>query len=179
MLRLETPSVEIYDEKTGLFATTKKQIISLEHSLVSVSKWESKWKKPFLTKGAKTREETIDYVRCMVVTPNVDSATITVLANRYMGDIFEYIESEMTATKLRNDTQTTSREIITSEVIYYWMVAFNIPFECEKWHLNRLLTLINVCNIKSSPPKKMSAKDIASRNRELNEARKRKLQTGG
>lgn len=179
MLRLEIPSVEIYNEKTGLFATTKSQIISLEHSLVSISKWESNWNVPFLSKGQKTTEQTIDYVKCMTITPNVDEATYNILVNNYMQDIIKYIEMEMTATKIRNDNKSPNREVITSELIYYWMVAFNIPFECEKWHLNRLLTLINVCNAKSSPPKKMSKKELASRNKELNESRKRAMKTGG
>lgn len=175
MLKITIPSVDLYDEEREEFINSKEQSLQLEHSLVSISKWESKWKKPFLSKGEKTIEETIDYVRCMCTTQNIDPLTYKMLTNENLLQVRNYIEDEMTATTFSNDNKTINREIITAEIIYYWMIALNIPFECQKWHLNKLLTLINVCNIKNSPPKKMSKKDLARRNSSLNEARKQAM----
>lgn len=180
MLRLELKAYENYNETTNTFTTTKPQTICLEHSLVSISKWESKWNTPFLSKSHKTTEQALDYIKCMAVGQVIDDSTLNRLTKEHMLQINDYIEAEMTATKIRNENnKSASREIITSEVIYYWMIAHNIPFECEKWHLNRLLTLINVCNVKNSPPKKMSKSEIARRNAELNAARKKALNSGG
>jgi hypothetical protein len=154
--------------------------LSLEHSLVSLSKWESKWCKAFLTKDEKSFEETLDYIKFMTLTQNVDSEVYNYLTNGNISEINEYIEAPMTATYFSDEkTSKTSREQVTAELIYYWMIALNIPFECQKWHLNRLLTLIKVCNIKNQPPKKRSKKDIMSRNAALNAARKKQLNTKG
>jgi hypothetical protein len=179
MLKITLPSVELFDEKSGEFINTKEQELQLEHSLVSLSKWESKWEKPFLTKTDKTTEETIDYVRAMTLTQNVDPRVYYQVNRSILDEIADYINAPMTATKIRQDKKVTNREIITSEIIYYWMVSFNIPFECQKWHLNRLLTLINVCSIKNQPEKKMSKAEMYKRNRALNDARKAKLGTKG
>lgn len=179
MLKITIPSIEQYDESTNTFLHTKEQSLQLEHSLVSLSKWESKWKKPFLSKSEKTFEETIDYIKCMTITQNVDDETYMLITNDHIKQVRDYIEADMTATTFNNDKKSTNREIITAEIIYYWMITLNIPFECQKWHLNRLLTLINVCNIKNTPPKKMSKKEIASRNASLNAARKQSLQSKG
>lgn len=171
--------MEFYDEDNNEFIMFNEQVLQLEHSLVSISKWESKWHIPFLDGKDKTLEQIIDYVRCMTITQNVKPEVYNRLTEDNLKAINDYIENPMTATTFSDDNQRPSREIITSEIIYYWMVSFNIPFECQKWHLNKLLTLIKVCNIKNSPPKKMSRQEILSRNRALNEARKKNLNTRG
>jgi hypothetical protein len=164
---------------TNQFISLKTQELTLEHSLVSISKWESKWHRAFLAKGEKTYEETVDYIKCMTITQNVDDRIYSLLTNENVHNVREYIEAEMTATKFSNDKKGTNREIITSEIIYYWMIELNIPFECQKWHLNKLLTLINVCNIKKTPPKKMSRNEILRRNAALNASRRNSLNTRG
>ena len=180
MLRITIPAVEEWDEFKQEFVTTKEQTLCLEHSLVSLSKWESKWCKPFLTKQERTYEETIDYIKFMTLTPNVDPEVYNFLTNDNMTEINEYIEAPMTATTFSKDRPgKAGHEIVTSELIYYWMIALNIPFECQKWHLNRLLTLIKVCNIKNTPPKKMSRRDILNRNASLNAARRQQMNTKG
>ena len=180
MLRITVPAVEQWDDKNQEFISTKEQTLQLEHSLVSLSKWESKWCKPFLNKEQKTIEETIDYVRCMTLTQNVDPQIYNFLTNENIEQVNRYIEAPMTATWFSEDKNAkTNREQITSELIYYWMIALNIPFECQKWHLNRLLTLIRICNIKNQPAKKMSKKDVMSRNAALNAARRQQLNTKG
>lgn len=180
MLEITIPATELWDERNEEFITAKEQTLRLEHSLVSLSKWESKWCKPFLSKTNKTDEEIIDYVRCMTLTQNVPDEVYRCLTDDNIRKINEYIDAPMTATWFHEDkAKGTSREQTTSELIYYWMIALNIPFECQKWHLNRLLTLIRVCNIKNQPPKKMSKRDIMSRNAALNAARRKQLNTKG
>jgi len=180
MLQITIPAVEQWDERKQEFVTTKEQTLQLEHSLVSLSKWESKWCKAFLTKQEKTFEETLDYIKCMTITQNVNPEVYNYLTNKNIDEINKYIEAPMTATYFLDDkTVKTSREQITAELIYYWMIALNIPFECQKWHLNRLLTLIKVCNIKNQPPKKRSRKEIMSINAALNAARRKQLNTRG
>jgi hypothetical protein len=181
MLKLIIPSQEEFNEETNEFLLVKGQELQLEHSLVSLSKWESFWQKPFLTKANKTIEESIDYIRCMTITQNVDPKVYNLLTQNDISQVSAYIENPMTATTFSkdNNTQLVTREIITSEIIYYWMIAYNIPFECQKWHLNRLLTLINVCNIKNQPQKYKSTQEILRRNRELNAQRRAALNTPG
>ena len=179
MLKITVPEMEFYDEDNNEFIMFNEQVLQLEHSLVSISKWESKWHIPFLDGKDKTLEQIIDYVRCMTITQNVKPEVYNRLTEDNLKAINDYIENPMTATTFSDINQRPSREIITSEIIYYWMVSFNIPFECQKWHLNKLLTLIKVCNIKNSPPKKMSRQEILSRNRAVNEARKKNLNTMG
>ncbi len=113
------------------------------------------------------------------MTQNVNDNIYDLVTNENIKHVREYIDADMTATTFSNDKKSTNREIITAEIIYYWMIALNIPFECQKWHLNRLLTLINVCNLKNAPPKKMSKKEMASRNAALNAARKQSLHSKG
>lgn len=180
MLRITVPSRELWDERTQEFVKTKEQTLQLEHSLVSLSKWESKWNKAFLAKGDKTYEETIDYIKCMTLTQNVPPEVYNYLTKENIRQINEYIDAPMTATYITEEKSGKGKgEVVTSELIYYWMIALNIPFECQKWHLNRLITLVRVCNVKNSPPKKRSKRDIASRNAALNAARKKQLNTKG
>lgn len=180
MLHIVVPGRELFDESTESFITVKEQALKLEHSLISISKWESKWNKAFLGKEPKTPEETRDYVRCMTITQNVPDAVYNNLTNENLKAINEYIEAPMTATVLFEDkSKGHVQETITSELIYYWMIALQIPVEFQTWHLNRLITLIRVCNIKNSPPKKMSKNELANRNAKLNAARKAKFGTHG
>jgi hypothetical protein len=178
MLKLTIPDFEGWDEQNGMFIYVKETQLQLEHSLVSVSKWESKWKKPFISKDKKTQEETIDYIKCMTLTQNVNPLVYSAITPPVLKEIMDYIEDSMTATTF-SDKGKAGKEIITSEIIYYWMIANNIPFECQKWHLNRLLTLIKVCSIKNNPGKKMSEREILSRNKALNEARRARLHSKG
>lgn len=180
MLRIIIPATEQWDESKNEFVYTKSQSLSLEHSLVSLSKWESKWCKPFLSKEIKTAEETIDYIRCMTLTQNVDPNIYNYLTNENIIQVNRYIEAPMTATWFNsNNKGKPNSEQITSELIYYWMITLNIPFECQKWHLNRLLTLIRVCNVKNQPSKKMTKKELLSRNAALNAVRRKKTNTKG
>jgi hypothetical protein len=181
MLQIIVPlSPEGWDEKKREFVAPKTQTLQLEHSLVSLSKWESKWCKPFLSKADKTAEETLDYIKFMTITPNVKNEVYDHITRSNIQEINEYIAAPMTATTFTEDKRgKNNREIVTAELIYYWMIALNIPFECQKWHLNRLLTLIRVCNVKNTPPKKMSKRDIISRNAALNAARRKQMNTKG
>ena len=180
MLEIVIPETEQWDEVNQEFITSNRQILRLEHSLVSLSKWESKWKKPFLSNREKTYEETIDYIKCMTLTQNVNDTVYNLSDKDNIEKINKYICDPMTATTFKEDpNKKGGREIITSELIYYWMISLNIPFECQKWHLNRLLTLIKVCGIKNQPPKKMSKKDVMSRNAALNAARRKQMNSRG
>ena len=181
MLQITVPRREYFDENKQEFITYPQQVLTLEHSLVSISKWESKWKKPFLSKDPKTYEESCDYIRCMVVNQKNNNESYIGFDSEIFNQVSAYINDSMTATWFNENNVNKGRnsQIVTSELIYYWMIAFNIPFECQKWHLNRLLTLIKICEIKNTPSKKMSQKDIYARNRALNAARKRNLNTNG
>lgn len=178
MISIHIPEIELLDEKTMEFIKIKPQDLVLEHSLISISKWESKWHKPFLANNNKSTEEVIDYLRCMTITQNVDPRAYDFISKDDILRIDDYIQDSMTATTFSNQ-QKKNRDIITAEIVYYWMITFNIPFECQKWHLNRLLTLINVCTLKNQPPKKMSKSEIRSRNAALNAARRKTLNTRG
>lgn len=173
--KIVIPATELWDAKNNIFIYTKEQTIVIEHSLVSISKWESKWHKPFLSKEKKTNEETIDYVRCMTLTQNVDEAVYKCLTNENLKEIRDYIDDSMTATWFNEEKQNrSSSKQITSELLYYYMISYNIPMECQKWHLNRLITLIKVCNEENKPKKKMSKKELYSRNAAINAARRKK-----
>lgn len=181
MLKIIVPGGELFNADTSEFYYIKEQTLLLEHSLVSISKWESKWKKPFIDPfGEKTISETLDYIRCMTITKGVDPKVYKILPKSAIEKINDYIDDPMTATTFSGIDEQPSRKIVTAEEIYYWMVALGIPFECEKWHLNKLLTLIKVCSIKNqSKEKKMSGRQLMNSNRALNEARKARLGTKG
>lgn len=180
MLKIVIPEREFFNESTEKFEYSKSQEVTLEHSLISISKWESKWHKPFLDeKHQKTDEEFIDYVRCMSLT-NLPDEIFENISERNKIEILMYIDDSMTATWFAEDkTPPPSNKIITSEVIYSWMIQNEIPFECQKWHLNRLLTLIRVCSLENMPAKKMSPMSILSQNASLNKARRAALHTRG
>lgn len=181
MLQITVPVVpESYDPKTNEFIDAKTVTLQLEHSLISLSKWESKWCKPFLSKKEKTDEEIIDYIKCMTITQNVKPEVYECLTVENVEAINDYIYAPMTATTFRQDRNgRNNNRIVTSELVYFWMVSLNIPFDCEKWHINRLLTLIRVCNEENQPPKKMSKGDIMRRNAALNAARRKQLNSNG
>lgn len=179
-ITIVVPSMEFFDPVKNEFFQSKEQTLQLQHSLVSLAKWEQKWNKPFLSKEEKTQEEMLDYIRCMTITQNVDPGVYKRLTKENYDDIYNHINAQMTATTFSDkDNHKNSREIITAEIIYYWMITFGIPFECQKWHLNTLLTLIKVCGIKNAPSKKMSKKDILARNHSLNMARRNALGSRG
>ena len=184
MLTITVPAMESFDPISEKFFESKEQKLTLEHSLLSISKWESKWHKPFFSRNdrdRKTVEESRDYIRCMTITQNVDPLVYLALTEQNYKDILDYMEEPMTATWFndRDPKKPRPREVITAEVIYYYMTALQIPFSCEKWHFNRLMTLIRVCNEKSKPPEKMSKKAIMSRNQALNIARRKQFNTKG
>lgn len=181
MLKINIPSFEYYDEITGEFSNHKEAVLILEHSLLSISQWEAKWKKPFFSTDNKTMAQSIDYVRCMTINKDVDPLVYTKLTSAHFKKINAYIDDPMTATTITDNSKApkNKNEIITSELIYWEMTEFNIPFTCEKWHLNRLITLIRICSIKNTPPKKMKNKDIFAQNKALNEMRRRKNHSRG
>lgn len=171
MLILTISPKELYDETRNEFIECPSVTLQLEHSLLSISKWEAKWKKPFMDKKEKTYEEFIDYVRCMTITPKVDPTVYLRLTQKHFKAIDQYIHDPMTATTFHSWKQEKpGKKIITSELVYYWMVAAQIPWEAEKWHFNRLMTLIRIYGIENSNSK-MSKKDIYKQNRAMNAAR--------
>lgn len=180
MLVLKLGGIELFDERLGEFIQTKETTLQLEHSLISLSKWESKWHKPFLSKDDKTYDEIIDYVRCMTISQNVDPKVYYALKRSDLESIEKYLADPMTATVISKAGKKTRQRAVTSELIYSWMVTLGIPFNpCEKWNLNRLLTLIDVCNIENSPKKRMKNRDILKQNSSLNAQRKRAMGTRG
>ena len=179
MLELMIAGGEFYDESLEMFIEVKPTVLRLEHSLVSVSKWEAIWKEPFLSRKDKSERQTIDYLKCMTVGQNVDPMVYKCITPKQMKMIKEYISDEKTATTFNERGARPNRQVITSELIYFWMAQYNIPFECQKWHLSRLLTLIRIASIKNAPDEKMSKRAIMSQNRTLNEARRKALRTKG
>lgn len=179
MLHITIPGEEYWDEAKEEFVYEKEKTLALEHSLVAISKWESKWHKPFLGKEKHTEEELRDYIKCMTITQNVDPEVYTRLTSENWQAINSYIENPMTATWFREEKNKSAKEVPTSELIYYWMIACQIPFECQKWHLARLLTLIRVCSVKNAPPKKTNKRDMMANRTAMNRARRAKMHSKG
>lgn len=177
-----SPTETGYDPKTKqfLYSHSKDVTLTLEHSLVSLSKWEAKWKKPFLSQDELTREETIDYIRCMTITQNVDPNVYKAIDSNIIRQVNEYIKDPMTATWFSKDENKSRQSVVvTSERIYYWMIALQIPPEYQKWHLNRLITLIRICEIENRPKKKMSRTDTLAQYRALNAKRRSAFKSKG
>lgn len=181
MLTIKVPiGPEEWDDEKEEFVEPPYRLLELEHSLISISKWESKWHKAFLSVKEKTIEETLDYIKCMTLTENVDPDVYNHLTQDNVTQINKYIEAPMTATVFQKDRNNgKSKEVTTSELIYYWMIAQNIPFECQHWHLNRLLTLIRVCSMKNSTPTKRSKGDLMRNYAELNKANRARFNSKG
>jgi hypothetical protein len=181
MLKIVVPGIEAFDNAASQFVTQGEFVLELEHSLVSLSKWESKYEKVFLTKETKTDEEVRGYVRAMTLTPDVPEEVFQKLSEENFEQINQYIDAKMTATRIYelHEAPKTKQETVTAELIYYWLVAFQIPWEAQYWHLNRLFTLIRLCSVKAEKPKKMSKGELIRRNRELNAQRRAKLGTKG
>lgn len=180
MLTIIVPAIEMWDESKEEFVSAKEQVLFLEHSLVSLSKWEKKWHKSFLFTKEKTNEEAIDYIRCMTLNSDVDQDVYSRLTRSNFDEINKYMENPMTATTFRNvNSGGRNSEIVTAELIYYWMISLGIPYECREWHLNQLITLIRVCSIKNSPNKKMSRRELMSQNAALNAARRQQFNSKG
>lgn len=178
MLTITIPHLELFDDETSTFVNSPEVILELEHSLVSLSKWESEFEKPFLGPEEKTTEETVGYIRAMTLTPNVPPEIYKRLSNENMEQINKYIDKKMSATWFNDKAvgnAKRSREIITAEIIYYWMIQFQIPLEWENRHLNRLFTLIKVCNNKNAPEKKMKTRDMVAERNRLNAERNAKF----
>jgi len=180
-LSITIPGQEYYDEVNNEFKSIGDTNVTLEHSLISISKWEAKWHKSYLSTPDKTPEEIMDYIRCMTITPHVDPSVFDFLTQSNINEIVNYINDPMTATTFSDDkTDSTSKNIVTSELIYYWMIACQIPVAFEKWHINRLMTLIKVCEIKNNPDKKkMSKSQLYNRQRAINEANRKKFSSKG
>lgn len=180
MLTIKVDYSDGFDDETGTFVEIGGTTIDLEHSLISLSKWESIWEKPFLAPGDKTDEEVLSYLECMALDPKFPRGVFSRITNETAEEINAYIDKKMSATWFNEPKNAPrSREVVTSELVYYWMIAFQIPITCETWHLNRLLTLIKVCNLKNAPQKKLSRSEIAERNRTLNEQRRAQMKTQG
>lgn len=182
MLKIVIPEDTFFNENTNEFIEVKRTELQLEHSLISLKKWESRWHKPFLGKRGVikeelTNEEILDYIRCMTITQNVDPFLYNFIPDTEFERVFSYINDSMTATWFSEDSNgqaSFNRKSITAEVIYYWMIKLNIPVEFQKWHLNQLITLIRVINAEEAPQKKMSKEEILARNRSLNAQRRAK-----
>lgn len=182
-LQITIPPLEIgYDPKTSqfIYSHSKEVTLTLEHSLVSLSKWEAKWKTPFMSKSEMTREETIDYIRCMTITQHVDPNVYNGIDDSIIRKVNEYIKDPMTATWFaKEENKKHQSVIITAERIYYWMIALQIPPEYRKWHLNQLITLIRVCELESRPKKKMPRSETLAQYRAINAKRRNALKTKG
>ena len=180
MIQVTIPGGELFDPKTNEFINFKTTTVSLEHSLISISKWEAKWKKSFFKNEERSLDEIIDYIACMCVTPNVDPRIFHKISSKEVKKVSDYISDPMTATTFHDlEDHKANKQTVTSELVYYWMIAYNIPFECQKWHINRLLTLIRICGIKNAPPKKISKAEMMRKRAQVNAERRSRLHTKG
>lgn len=186
MLEIKVKEQRLYDENKNEFIYIKPVTLKLEHSLISIRKWESKHHKPFLGgKGdEKTLDELVDYISCMVINKeNVDPTVIYHLPAEVIQKVIVYIKDDMTATWFTGNHRVGASnilgEVVTAEIIYYWMISYNVPIELERWHLNQLLTLLKVINIKNGGEKKMSKRDAAIERTAENMRRRAKYHTKG
>lgn len=178
MLQIKVVLTELFDDETSEFSNGETFDLTLEHSLFSLSKWESKFEKPFLSKEDKTQEEMISYIKIMCVTPEVPEEVFSSVSQANIDEISAYVDSKQSASRF-SESKQANNQIITAEDVFYWMIAFQIPFECQHWHLNRLLALVRKVQAKQEPPKKMSNAERAARQRELNEQRRREMGSRG
>lgn len=181
MLKITIPSRELFDNDTQMFVYSKEQTILLEHSLVSISKWEAITEKAFIGNSEKSIDDTMLYIQCMTVSKNIDEKVYAALSDENINAVKNYIDKKNTATTINKfyNGGGSSGDVVTSELIYYWMLCHKIPFECQRWHLNRLLTLIDICNVKNAPPQKMSRSALAQRNKSLNAQRRAQMNSRG
>ena len=175
MLQIELKTREFYDEINNRFFTIKGRKLTLEHSLISISKWESKHKKYFFSREPKTIEESVSYIKCMTVTPNVQQEVYYLVTDEVLEKVNDYINDPMTASKIKLTGGRHNGEQVSSELIYYWMIEFGIPFKCEKWHFGRLWALISICSKKSKPKKKIGKQKVLSDMVSMNEKRLRRM----
>ena len=178
MLQIEVVTAEGFDDTTSEFVAAETVVLRLEHSLLSLSKWESKWEIPFLDTSDKTNDQVLDYIRMMCL-DEFPEGIFQKFTNKHFETINTYINAKMTATTVRDTPSRGAREIITAELIYYWMIALGIPFACQEWHLNKLLMLVKVCNLKNAPKEKMNRGEMLRRNKELNDQRRRESGSKG
>lgn len=190
MLKITIPAREFYNDTTNEFFSVCETQLILEHSLISLSKWESKWNKAFLVKREKTYEQNIDYIKCMTINSGVDPNAYLALTEQNISEIYEYIKAPMSAVFFPEEDGPPGKDVVTAELIYYWMISLQIPFECSKWHLNRLLSLIRVCNMKNEAAYNKNGKgrkggrkglsnDALRRRAALNKQRLREYNTNG
>lgn len=180
MLGITVPALDMWDEATNQFVLFRSEDLLLEHSLVSLSKWESFTEKPFLVKEPKSREETVEYITMMNIAPVNQPDVFKRISDENMQKISDYIDLKMTATWFNDSAPSRpSGEITTAEIIYYWMVTLQVPMECQYWHLNKLLTLIRVINLKNAPAEKRGRQQTAQQRRDLNAQRRAASGTSG
>lgn len=175
MLKIHIPTDEVFDEETNMFHTVSGFDLKFEHSLRSISEWESRYKKPFLS-SEKTSEEMIDYFRMMSLDENFDDSFFS---QEVLDSLIEYINIKPTATVINHQDDDKKGPILTSEVIYAYMANAQVPFTCDNWNIHRLMTLLEVIGVLNKPKKKMSQEETISRNKSLNEQRREKLGTSG
>lgn len=178
MLEIVVKGGEMFNERTFEFYQTKDFTIKLEHSLVSIAKWEAKYHKPFFSKEKMEPSEYMDYIKCMTITQNVPEEVYQRLSNKNIKDILNYQQDSMTAMKQTSKSKG-GYAVITAETIYYWMISLNIPHEYEKWHINRLLALVEYVSLKNAPPEKMSQREMMEMYRTENEKRRAKYKSKG
>lgn len=181
MLSINIPETELFDEETDSFIKIKAQSLNLEHSLISVSKWETIHCKPFLTKNKKTPDEVRDYIRCMIINAPKGQDVVKAFTPKEINEVIDYINKKKTATTVTFFSKKTkaSNETITSELIYYWMFSAGISIECEKWPLDRLFALIKIFSAKNAPKQKGVNHEYNKMQHDLNAQRRAALHSKG